>query len=171
MESEGKVFQASTDMAVPMAVYTSVMSMLWVFNDKMLFMDSLFMIMLIMGPVVLYLMQRKCRKEAGPECGVAALWRMGVITIFLGTVFTLLLTFCILEYVRPSFFYDQLQFMAQSYEQMPEMKNSEVLTVIQAMIDNDDLPSAWQISLSMFCATNVSGSVMSLFTALVASRK
>ena len=89
----------------------------------------------------------------------------------LGTVFTLLLTFCILEYVRPSFFYDQLQFMAQSYEQMPEMKNSEVLTVIQAMIDNDDLPSAWQISLSMFCATNVSGSGMSLFTALVASRK
>ena len=125
MESEGKVFQASTDMAVPMAVYTSVMSMLWVFNDKMLFMDSLFMIMLIMGPVVLYLMQRKCRKEAGPECGVAALWRMGVITIFLGTVFTLLLTFCILEYVRPSFFYDQLQFMAQSYEQMPEMKNGK----------------------------------------------
>lgn len=170
MEEYNIVSKRGLDLAVPMALYTTVISLSTLFSDLVPPLSVLSMLMLLGGPVLLYLMQRKFYVEHSGEYGTGALWRLGVIIIFFGTVFTLLVTYAVLEYVRPSFIYEQIQLLIDTYKQIPELKGGEIVKTLEYMLDNDLQPSAFSYALNMFLATNISGMVMGLITAALASR-
>lgn len=171
MDNDNNVIKYGMDMAVPMALYTTLMSLLWVFNDKFSLAGLLFIAMLMGGPVLLYLIQRRFYIAHRDEARMWDVWRMGVVAIFFGSVFTLLVTYLVLEYVRPGFIYEMTLITLKSYEQIPEMANNEMVTTMRSLYDDGVLPTAWQISLTMFLMTNVSSMFMGLFTAMVAQRR
>lgn len=170
MVEDNKVIKYGMDMAVPMALYTTLMSLLWIYNDMVPFVALLFIVLLAGGPLVLYVMQRRFYKFTQGEAHMWDLWRMGIVAIFFGTIFTLLVTFLMLEYMRPEFIYEMTRISLEAYEKMPEMANNESVAMMRSMYEDGILPSAWQLSLTMFLMTNVSSMVMGMFTALVARR-
>lgn len=170
MEDNNALVKYGMDMAVPMAIYTTIISLATLYADMVPPLSLLTMVMLLCGPLLLYKMQRKFYNEHSGEYGVSALWRMGVVIIFFGTIFTLLITYFLLEYVRPGFIYEQMQLLIDTYKQMPELKDGEVTKTLEYMVENELVPDAFSYALNMFIATNFSGMVMSAITASIATR-
>lgn len=158
------------DMAMPMALYTSAISLAWIYADIIPPLAVLALALLAGGPLLLYRMQRRLFNDSDGKLGVAELWRMGIITIFLGTIFTLMVTYGVLEYVRPSYIYDQIQIVIETYKHVPEMKDSELVEALEYMTENNMAPSAFDYALNMFLLTNTSGMAMGALTAVYAAK-
>ena len=172
MEDKGNtVVKQGIDMAVPMALYTTAISLMWIYVDKVPALSYLMLAMLLGGPVLLYYLQRRFFKMSNSTLGMWDLWRMGVVTIFFGTVFTLLVTYCFYEYVRPDYIYIQMQNAIDIYRSTPGAESNEMANALETMLAQDNVPSSWAMALSMFFITNISGMLMGLFTSMLASRK
>ena len=60
MEDKGNtVVKQGIDMAVPMALYTTAISLMWIYVDKLPALSYLMLAMLLGGPVLLYYLQRR----------------------------------------------------------------------------------------------------------------
>lgn len=170
MDESNNVIKHGMDLAVPMALYTSVISIAWIYADKVPPLAFLVMVLLFAGPLALYFMQRRKFLDSGCVYSTGDLWRMGIVAIFFGTVFTLLLTYGVLQYVRSGYIYEQLELLLKTYQEIPELKNSDFVVAMQEIKDKDLVPSAWSYSLNMFVMTNFSGMFMALFTSMMAAR-
>lgn len=171
MEESNNLIKQGIDYAAPMGLYTAAMSLSWIYADVVPFLSYLLIILLLGGPVLLYKMQRRYHLACDSQCRMWDLWLLGVITIFFGAVFTLMVTYGVLEFARPSFMYEQTQRALEIYRQSPELKDTEVVQTLEMMMDRDLMPKPWDTSLTMFFLTNVSGMVMGTFTAMLAERK
>ncbi len=164
------IIKRGMDNAVPIALYTTAISLTAIYSDRVPLLSVVAMVMLLMGPLLVYVLQRRFFLETEGECGMWGTWRMGVVAIFFGTVFTLLATYLTLEYLRPGYLYDQMQMLIDTYKSMPETKGLPIVAEMQDVVDNNQLPSAFSYALNMFVMTNLSGMVMCMVTGLVASR-
>ena len=72
---------------------------------------------------------------------------------------------------RPDFIYDQANQVIATYSQMPEFKDSEMVSVLQKMVDEGMLPSPIETVFNMFWAMTFGGAILSAVTALVAQRR
>ncbi|MCQ2289033.1 MAG: DUF4199 family protein [Muribaculaceae bacterium] len=170
MQENDNVIKRGIDNAVPMALYTTGISLASIYCDRVPMLSVVAMVMLFMGPMLIYTLQRRFFIENEGECTMGMLLRMNIVAIFFGTVFTLLVTYMTLEYLRPGFLYDQVQSLIDVYNTMPELKNSELKTELQALVDNNLLPTPFYYALNLFAMTNASGMVVGLLTAALAAR-
>lgn len=171
MEEEKSVIKRGMDYAVPMAFYTTAIALMYLYIDRIPWLAYPMLLMLLGGPVVLYKMQRRYNESCSTKPGMWALWRLGVVTIFFGTIFTLLVNYAMLEYVRTDYIYEQMQTCVDSYSKVPEMRGSEFLAALESALKRNELPSSFDFSLVMFSFTNLSGMLMGLFTSSIAARK
>lgn len=171
MDESNNIFKYGMDRSVTMGLYTTVISLSMIYADLVPPLAVVAMVLLLAGPVVLYRMQRRLFLDCEGECSMWELWRMGVVAIFFGTVFTLLVTYGVLEYLRPGFMYEQIEMVLETYKQMPELKDSETVRALQMMLDEELVPSPFTYALNMFATTNTTGMVMGLLTASIAARR
>lgn len=171
MDESNNIFKYGIDRSVVMGLYTTVISLSMIYADLVPPLAVVAMVLLLAGPVVLYNMQRRLRLTADADLNMWDLWRMGVVAIFFGTVFTLMFTYGVLEYLRPGYMYQQLEMMVNTYKQMPELKDTQTVEALQMMLDEDIVPSPFSYALNMFVMTNTSGMFMGMLTASLAARR
>lgn len=170
MDETGNVVKHGMDMAVPMALYTTAISVSLIYTDVVPPLALLALALLLAGPFLLYRIQRRYFVASDCTCGMWDLWRLGIVAIFFGTVFTLLATYGILEYVRPGYITGQFETVLETYKQIPQLKDTEVTETLEYALKNDLIPTAWEFSLQMFVYTNISGMLMGIVTSMLASR-
>ncbi len=171
MDEGNNIFRIGLDRSVVMGLYTTVISLSMIYADLVPPLAIAAMVLLLGGPVVLYLMQRRVFVAGEGDFGMWDLWRMGVVAIFFGTIFTLLFTYGVLEYLRPGYMYEQIEMLLETYKQIPELKDSQTVEALKMMLEEDLVPSPFSYALNMFVMTNFSGMFMGLITASLASRR
>ena len=75
-----------------------------------------------------------------------------------------------LQYGRPNYMYEQAQMAIEAYKEIPQMRDSNMLHVLQRMVDEDLMPSPIEMVFNAFWFIAFGGSVTSAITALVARR-
>lgn len=173
MEERKSVYKQAAEYGIPLGLYMSTISLMTLYTDLMPLFSVVAMVLLFAGPVVIYRFQRRYFVEQGGMAEYAALWMLGIMMVIFGAIITGAVTYVVLQYVRPNYIYDQAQATLDAYNALPELRAqaSQVLDVLQTMLEQKALPSAIELVFNMFWFVTFSGSVLSAITAAFASRR
>lgn len=171
MNEERSIFKFGAEMGIPVGIYTTLISLATIFSDKFSMLSVVALALLVIGPYFIYRLQR--RYVVATECKTefAHIWMFGIVAIVCGSIITMFTTYMTLEFLRPNYIYDQTQLLIEMYKGVPELKNSEAVTILQQALDKGLLPKPLELTLNMFWMVTFTGSVMSAVTAAFASRK
>lgn len=168
MNERTSVFKRGAEFGVPMGLFMTTISLSSIFADRVPMLGFVVIFLLIAGPWLLWRFQRRYLMEEGGMAEYAALWMLGILMVIYGALITGLVTWAVLQWVRPGYIYEQTQTMIDLYSAMPEFKDSELLTVLRKAIDAGALPSPIEMVMNMFWLVTFSGSVLSAVTAAFA---
>ncbi|MBQ7689864.1 MAG: DUF4199 domain-containing protein [Muribaculaceae bacterium] len=173
MEERKSVFKRGAECGVPVGVYMSIMSLCTLFSDKASVLSLLFLLMLLLGPVVIYRFQRQYFVQTNGMAEYSALWMQGILMVIYGALISGAVTLVVLQWVRPTLLYDQAQQFLELCNQAPEMRAQlgTMPDMVEKIIENGLLPKPIEVVFSTFWFVTFSGSVLSAITAAFAGRK
>ena len=170
MKSGKSIYQRAGEWGVPFGLYLSCTAVCSIFADWFMPLQFLFLVLLLGTPLVTYYFQRRKFIEDDGFVEYAGLWMLGIMLFILGTVLCSFIVFLVLQYVRPNFVYEQAQAAIDVYSKLPQMKDSELLSVLQHAIDEKVLPTPIEMVMSTFWFVTFFGSLVSAITAWIAQR-
>lgn len=170
MEQKKSIYQRAAEWGIPFGLYLACAGTTSIFADWFAPLSFLFMALLLGTPLVVYWFQRRKFIEDSGFGEYASLWMLGILLFILGSVVASFIIYLILQYVRPDFMYDQARMVIDAYSKMPEMKDSDLLRVLQRMVNERLLPSPIETVFNAFWFTTFGGSLLSAITALFARR-
>lgn len=170
-ESKKSIYQQAGEWGVPFGLYMSCTAIASIFADWFLPLHFLFMVLLLGTPFVTYYFQRRRFIQDDGFTEYSGLWMLGILLFILGTLICSFIVFLVLQYIRPSFIYDQAQAAVDLYKTLPQMKDSEMLKTLQFAIDEKLLPTPIEMVTSIFWFVTFTGSLVSALTALIAQRQ
>ena len=157
--SSKSIYQRAGEWGVPFGLYLSCVAVLSIFADWFAPLQLLFMVLLMGLPLVTYYFQRRKFIEDNGFTEYAGLWMLGSF-----------ITFLVITYCRPGFIYEQAQAAVDVYRTMPQMRDNDMVNLLQQAIDDKALPSPIELVMSVFWFVSFAGSLVSALTALVAQR-
>lgn len=168
MYERRSVFKRGAEFGLPMGLFMSAISISSIFADRLPLLSWVVIILLFAGPWVVWRYQRRYYIEEEYTSEYAALWMLGILMIIYGALITGLVTWGVLQWVRPGYIYETTQRFIDLYSAMPEFKDSELLHVLQHAIDTDSMPTPIEMVMNMFWLVTFSGCLMSAVTAAFA---
>ena len=171
METKKSIFQRASEWGVPFGLYLTCGAMAFIFADWFAPLGLIFTVLFFATPIVVYYFQRRKFIEDDGFTEYAALWMLGIMLFILGTVLASFIVYLVLQFGRPTFMYDQAAQVIKAYKEMPNMKDSEILSILQRMVDERRLPSPIEVVFNAFWFITFGGSITSAITALIAKRK
>ena len=164
------IYQRAGEWGIPFGLYLACAGLSSIFADWFSPLSMVFFVMFLGTPAVVYWFQRRKFIEDDGFTEYAGLWMLGIMLFIFGTVLASLIIYLVLQYVRPNFMYEQAQAFIDTYSKMPQMRDSDMLRVIQRMMDERLLPSPIETVINSFWFITFGGSLVSALTALVARR-
>ena len=173
MEQEPKknIYKRAADWGLPFGLYLSCMGVASIFADYFAPLSFIFILLLLATPLVVYYFQRRKFIEDDGFTEYAALWMLGILLFILGAIIASFIIYLVLQYCRPNFMYEQAQMVIDAYSKMPQMKDSEILHIVQRMVDENLLPTPIEAVFNVFWFVSFFGSLSSAVTALIAQRR
>ncbi|MGM9869065.1 MAG: DUF4199 domain-containing protein [Sodaliphilus sp.] len=171
MECRKSLFKQGAEWGVPFGIYLSVMALLFIFSDKQVGLSAFSLAMALVIPALIYRWQKKrCMAEMG-FATFSNLWMLGILIFIGGSLIASTVSYLVLEYVRPNFFYEQAQFVIHQYEVAPERfgeNMQQVVDALQMVIDKQAAPRNIDLVLTGFWTCSFLGSLLSaLLAALI----
>ena len=171
METKKSIFQRASEWGMPFGLYLACGAMAFIFADWFAPLGLIFFVLMLATPVVVYYFQRRKFIEDEGFTEYAGLWMLGILLFIFGTVIASFIVYFVLQYGRPDFMYDQANQVIKVYSEMPEMRDSEFLRILQRMVEERRLPPPIEVVFNAFWFITFAGSVTSAITALLAQRK
>lgn len=170
MEPKRSIFQCAGQWGLPFGLYLSCAAVASIYADWFAPLQLVFLILLLGTPVVAYAFQRRKFIEDNGFTEYAGLWMLGIMLFILGTIISSLVVYLVLQYLRPNYIYEQTQMAIDTYKQLPQMRDSEMLEILQKMVDRRLLPTPIETIFNAFWFITFGGCLVSAVTALVARR-
>ncbi len=171
MESQKNVFIKSAELGVPFGCMLIVASLSMIFGDKVPLLSTLMFIIAIIAPFLIFRWQRKRFIESNGFASFSELWNLGIFTTICGAMICGLVTYFVITYLRPDFVYEQAQFVADTYKQLPKDTSArEFADVLEKAIKSNMLPTPFDFCFQMFLITSSLGCIGGAITALIASK-
>lgn len=170
MEPKRSIFQCAGQWGLPFGLYLSCAAVASIYADWFAPLQLVFLILLLGTPVVAYAFQRRKFIEDNGFTEYAGLWMLGIMLFILGSIISSLVVYLVLQYLRPNYIYEQTQMAIDTYKQLPQMRDSEILEILQKMVDRRLLPTPIETVFNAFWFITFGGCLVSAVTALVARR-
>ena len=164
------IFRRASEWGIPFGLYLALAGIASLFADHSVVLNFIFMLMLIGTPLLVYRYQRRMFIEDNGFTEYAGLWMLGIMLFIMGAVIASFIVYLVLQYGRPTFMQEQAQMVIDAYSQIPQMQDSEMLHVIQRMVDEHLLPSPIEVVFNAYWFITCGGSFLSAITALLARR-
>ena len=169
-EPKKSIYQRGGEWGVPFGLYLGCMATTSIFADWFAPLSLIFFILLLGTPLVVYYFQRRKFIEDEGFTEYSGLWMLGIMLFLLGTVLASFIAYLVMQYGRPGFIYEQAQAAIEAYSKMPQMRDSDMLVVLQRMVKEKLLPTPIEMVFNVFWFVTFFGSLMSALTAMVAKR-
>ena len=171
METKKSIYQRASEWGIPFGLYLACAAVASVFVDWFAPLSLIFFILCLATPFIIYYFQRRKFIEDDGFSEYSELWMLGILLVIFGTILASFIVFLVINYGRPNYMYDQARQVIQAYNEIPEMRDSEFLRILQRMVDEHRLPSPIETVFNAFWFITSGGCVISAITALVAQRK
>ena len=169
-EKKRSIYQFAGDWGFPFGLYMTCAAMASIYADKFQPLSLVFLILLLGLPFLTYALQRRKFVEDNGFTEYAGFWMLGIVLYILGAVVSGFIVYLVLQYIRPGFFYEQAQFIIESYEKTPGTVDSRFVDTLRLMVEKQLMPNAIQIVFSAFWFISFGGSLISALTALFAQK-
>ena len=172
MEPEPKksIYKRAAEWGLPFGLYIACMGVASIYADYFAPLSIIFILMIMATPLVVYYFQRRRFIEDDGFTEYAGLWMLGILLFIFGSVIASFIIYLVLQYFRPDFMYEQARMVIEAYSKIPEMRDSDLLTVIKRLVNERLMPSPIEVVFNAFWFTTFGGSVTSAITAIVARR-
>ena len=161
------VYRQGAEDGVFFGILLTMISLSFIYSGKSSIISVLAVVLLLLPPVALFVSQRRYAARMSNFADVPALWMLGLMTSLCGSLICGAVTYCWLQFIEPSFIYDQVQGAIDVWKQVPEMAGDPMLKDMQNAIDRGMLPSAIEFVMNMILLTTFLGSVQSLLLGAV----
>ena len=169
-EQRPGIYQKASAWGIPFGLYLACAGVASVFMDWFPPLGFVFMLLVLGSPLVVYYFQRKFFIEENGFAEHAVLWMLGIMLYMLGTVLASFIMFLVIQYGRPEFAYDQASHLIKTYSEMPEMRDSEFVSVLKRAVETRQLPSPIEMVFNAFWFITFGGCITSAITAILARR-
>lgn len=160
--------QAANDGLV-LGAYLSATFVAMVGSNANFLLSALSLVMILAMPVLMYYLMRRYYLKHNCEPNFLMVWNVGMYGLGFASVLCALVTYVWLQYVQPTFIYDQAQAALALYESLPEA--SDVASVLRLTIENGLLPTPIQFAVQMIMITLFVGMIISLVLTPIARMK
>ena len=165
------IYRTGAENGAVFGIYLTVLSIMFMYGfDSVLFM-YLSMAMFLGIPGVVYFYMRKYHVSLHGISQFSALWMLGILIFLFGSLICGVVTYVWMQYIEPTFIYDQVQMAIKLYETVPG-ENARMLTdILKQAVENHMLPSAIDIVIEMIMLTTFVGSIISMMLSAVVRMK
>lgn len=125
--------------------------------------------MLLSVPWLLY-RRLKGTCSAVARVRTSVLWTEGVYSFLFGGLVMALLVYVWLRYVDPGYMHRQLQLATELMRQYPQAVSADMRRAMESALEQDRLPGAIQMAMSLFWVVTFTGAVLSLPVAFITSK-
>ena len=170
MECRKSLFKQGAEWGVPFGIYLSVMGLLFIFSDKHVGLAALSLAMLPVIPVLIYRWQKKRFVAEQGATAFSNLWMLGILIFIGGSLIASAVSYGVLQYVRPDFFYEQARYVIHEYEVAPQRfgdNMQQVVDALQMIIDKQAAPRNIDLVLTGFWTSCFLGSLLSALLAAI----
>ncbi len=165
------IYQRAAEWGLPFGLYMACTGVAAIYADLFPPLSIISLTLLVGTPLLAYYFQRRKFIEDDGFADFSTLWMLGILLFILGTVVSSFIIFLVLQYLRPGFIYESAQAALEAYSKIPEMKDSDVLFVLQRMVNEKLLPTPIEAVFNAFWFITFGGSITSAITALIAGRR
>ena len=165
------IYKFAAESGVPAGLYLTLMSACFLMSIRMPSLPMLLLPLMIGFPFVLWrLLKRICIAEPAYK-KFSSLWLAGIYTVIFGTLICTLFSAIYMFFIEPGFVIQYVNNAIEVVEASPMASQyQQTVALMKEAIDNHILPSPTEFLTTMAWLTCFSGSMISLFVALLMTR-
>ena len=161
MEERTTFAKAAATWGVPFGIYLSCMSVAWIYTDRMPMLSIVATTMLLLIPFIIYRLMRRFHENEFGFTTFSSLWMLGILLFIYASLITALVTYCVFNFLRPDFFYEQAQAMVDMYRSNTDVQTQETVAIMQRIIDGNLMPRVIEMVFFAFWTVSFLGSLLS----------
>lgn len=161
------IYRRAADNGLVFGIILSVLFLLFVFSGSMPLLSFLALAMFVAVPGLIFYFLRRCFTEEKGLTTFSGLWSLGILIFLFGSLICSVVTYIYLQYIEPTFIYDQARMALTLYQSIESMKGSELVTVMEQAITQNMLPTPIQFVFQMIWMTTFSGSILSMIISVI----
>lgn len=168
---EKSVYRYGAEYGVGFGIYLSLMALaiMYGFDYPLLLLAAI--VMIAATPAIIYPMLRRYKTIMHGFAPFASLWLLGIMIFLFGSLICSAVTYLWMQYVMPTFIYDQVMAAIELYKTLPGNEAAEVVKVMESVVQHHALPSPIEVVVQMIMLTTFLGSLVSMALALIISWK
>lgn len=166
MEIKGVYRQGAED-GVLFGIMLSAVSLAFIYSAHSVAVSYLAILLLLAVPVVLYMLLHRYYVKSDGFAEFSAIWMLGILISLFGSLICGVVTYVWLQYLEPTFIYDQVKAAIDVYESIPEMRDSDMVVGMKRAIEEGLLPSPIELVVNMIMLTTFIGSLLSVIISLI----
>ena len=161
------VYRQGAEYGAWFGVYLTVMALaiMYGFTHTILMLAA--MAMMVAVPAVVYPMLRRYRSQMRGYAPFASLWMLGLMIFICGSLICGAVTYVWMQYVMPTFIYDQVLAAIDVYKAVPGESAAEMARIMETIVERHALPSAMEVVVQMVMLTTFLGSLVSMVLAFI----
>lgn len=166
MGHQKSLFKQAAEWGAPFGIYLSAMASAFIFSDKHIALSAFALAMVLATPFIIYRWLKKRYNAEEGRTSFSNLWMTGILIFMCGSLIACGVSWAVMEYLRPNFFYEQAQHIITKYEATPERfadGMQEVVTTLRMVIEKQGAPRSIDLALTGFWFCSFAGSLLSAF--------
>ena len=160
------IYTLSAELGVPFGILLSLVAVSYIFCDKVPYLSTLALLLMLAAPVVLCIFQHKRFAALDGFALYSELWILAIFTTLGGALIMVLVSYLTIRFLRPDFLYEQMRFFLDSSPPI----DSETAKTLEKMISHRALPSSLEFSMMLFWLFACLGSLGGAITAFIAEK-
>lgn len=161
------VYRQGAEYGAWFGVYLTVMALAIMYGFTHTILMLVAMAMMVAVPAVVYPMLRRYRSQMRGYAPFASLWMLGLMIFICGSLICGAVTYVWMQYVMPTFIYDQVMAAIDVYKAVPGESAAEMVRIMETIVERHALPSAMEVVVQMVMLTTFLGSLVSMVLAFI----
>ena len=164
---QNNLYKHSAEAGLGFGVLLSVVSLSFIYSSESAILSLIAILLLMALPGVLYALQHRFVTRSSAPAEISSLWMLGLMISLFGSLICGIVTYAWLQFVEPTFIFDQAQAAVDAYKAVPELRDSDIAVALQRAIDEGMLPTAIEFVVNMILLTTFIGSLTALVASLI----
>lgn len=161
------VYRYGAEYGVWFGIYLTLMALAIIYGFSNYSLIIVALAMLVATPAVIYPMMRRYRTQMHGFSPFASLWMLGLMIFLFGSLICGAITYVWMQYVMPTFIYDQVMAAIEIYKSVPGNSAEEMVKMMETIIERHALPSPMEVVVQMVMLTTFLGSLVSMILAFI----
>lgn len=169
-EEYKSLYRRAAEQGVPMGLVLSVMAVSIIYGDVLPWLSWVAQMLVLSMPFYTWRLMRQYFVEEQGFPNFSSLWMMGILTYIYGSLLTSLVTWAVLQYMRPDYIYLMADNLVQLYSSNPSPDARDMASLLRDLVASGSLPRPIELVMSAFWFTSFLGSLLSLVVAMIVPR-